>query len=285
VVSIESAIAIPPAVGTPLAMAYDKVSARLIIADDSTGTLKVLSELSGNTVDLVSAGWGGGYRTNALVIDSKRGDLWVAGTRIGGAPESVVHRVQLISGRLLYTVPSPEDSGATRFAAVALSSASVFVLDAEGGRIYEISGAAKTLRLRTGIKEPDLRGLTLASDTVAYVAHAGGILRVDLASRRSTRVSGAKGIALDGIEWIGYFDNSLLAVQRRPDGALAAMRFRFDSRGRTITAIDTYGAAAAAGAAILGDTFFFVSASPGGTAVARVKLRTETQPDRKKQKR
>ena len=102
-------------------------AARLIIADDSTGTLKVLSELSGNTVDLVSAGWGGGYRTNALVIDSKRGDLWVAGTRIGGAPESVVHRVQLISGRLLYTVPSPEDSGATRYAAVALSSASVFV--------------------------------------------------------------------------------------------------------------------------------------------------------------
>ena len=280
--SIEPTIAVPTAVGTPIAMAYDKVSARLIIADDSTGTLKVVSELSGNEVDLVSRGWGGGYRTNALVIDAKRGDLWVAGTRIGEAPESVLHHVQLISGRLLYTVPSPEDSGATRFAAIAMSGASVFVLDAEGGRIFELSGAAKTLRLRTGVKERDLKGLTLASDTVAYVAHAGGILRVDLANKRSVSVSGATGIALDGIEWIGYFENSLVAVQRRSDGAMAAMRFRLDRRGRTVAAADTFGAAAATGAAILGDTFFFVAPRSEGSAVARVNLRTESRSEKKR---
>ena len=281
-VSIEATITVPTAVGTPIAMAYDKVSARLIIADDSTGTLKVVSELSGNEVDLVSRGWGGGYRTNALVIDSKRGDLWVAGTRIGEAPESVLHHVQLISGRLLYTVPSPEDSGATRFAAIAMSGASVFVLDAEGGRIFELSDAAKTLRLRTAVKDRDLKGLTLASDTVAYVAHAGGILRVDLANKRSVSVSGATGIALDGIEWIGYFENSLLAVQRRSDGAMAAMRFRLDRRGRTVAAADTFGVAAATGAAILGDTFFFVVPKAEGSAVARVNLRTESPPGKKR---
>lgn len=272
---IAAAIAVPPAVGTPVAMAYDKVSSRMIVADDSSGTLKVISELSGNAVDLVSAGWGGGYHTNALVIDSKRGDLWVVGTRIGEAPESIVHRLQLISGRLLYSVPRPEDAGPTRFAAIALSSTSVFVLDAEGSRIFELDGGARTLRVRTAVAQHDLTGLTLASDTVAYVAHAGGILRIDLATQRSETVNSTPGIALDGIEWIGYFDNSLLATQRRPDGAMAAVRFRLDRRGRTATSVDTLGAAASKGAAVLGDVLFYISALPEGTAVARVNLRSD----------
>jgi hypothetical protein len=132
-------IPVPPAVAAPVAMAYDHVSGRMVIADESSDTLKVLSELSGNAVDLVSRGWGGGYHTTALAIDAKRGDLWVVGARTtAGKSESVVHRVQLISGRLLYSVTPPADSGATRFGAVALSDARVFVLDAEGGRIFEL---------------------------------------------------------------------------------------------------------------------------------------------------
>jgi len=263
---------IPPAIRAPMAIAYDKVSARMIIADDSSGTLRVISDLSGGVVDLVSAGWGGGYHSNALVIDSKRGDLWVVGTRTGSGPESIVHHVQLISGRTLYSVTPPEDAGATRFAAVALSSSSVFVLDAEGGRIYELAGSARTLRQRIAVPQKDLMGLALASDTVAYVTHASGIARIDLATKRIENVKASPGISLDGIEWISYFDNSLLAVQRRPDGTMAAMRFRI-GRGGTITGVDTFGAAAGKGAAVLGDTFYFVAAIPGGSAVARVNLR------------
>ena len=130
-------------------MAYDHVSGRVVIADDSSDTLKVLSELSGNAVDLVSRGWGGGYHTTALAIDPKRGDLWVVGARANaGRPESVVHRMQLISGRLLYSVPPPADAGATRFEAVVRAAASVFVLDVEGGRIFELGDGAKPFVLR-----------------------------------------------------------------------------------------------------------------------------------------
>ena len=264
---------VPVIVGAPIAIAYDKVSARTIIADDFGGTLKVLSDASGNVVDLVSRGWGGGYHSNALIIDSERGDLWVAGSRPDEDAGSIVHRVQLISGRMLYSVPSPTDAGATRFSSVALSSANVFVLDAEGGRIFELPAGAKALRMRIAVPQPDLLGLTLASDTVAYVTHATGILRVDLAAKRIEPVSASPGIPLDGIEWIGYFDNSLLAVQRRPDGTLNALRLRFDRRGRTLTAFDTFGTALAKGGAILGNTFYFVAALPAGTAIARVNLR------------
>ena len=275
-VPIEGITLIPPAVREPLAIAYDRVSGRTLIADDSSGTLRVLSDLSGNVDDLVSSGSAGGYHSNALVIDSKRGDLWVVGTRessSGDGPESIVHRLQLISGRLIYSVPPPADAGATRFAAVAMSPASVFALDAEGGRIFEMGVAAKTLRLRIAVPQRDLTGLTLAGDTVAYVSHAGGILRIDLATKRIENVQSAPGIPLDGIEWIAYFENSLLAVQRRPDGTMAAVRFRFDRRGRTLTGVETFGAAGAKGAAVVADTFYFVLALPGGTAVARASLR------------
>ena len=272
-VPLEGITLVPPTVRSPLAIAYDKVSARMIIADDSSGTLKVLSDTSGNVVDLVSPGWGGGYHSNGLVIDSKRGDLWVVGTRSGEGPASILQHLQLISGRMLSTVAPPDDAGPTRFAAVALSSASVFVLDAEGGRIFELPATAKSLRVRMEIPQRDLTSLTLASDTVGYVTHGDGILRIDLASKRIENVKTAAGISLDGIEWIGWFDNSLLAVQRRDDGSMAAVRLRFDRSGRAIAAVDTFGAAAAKGAAILGNTFYFVAALPGGTAVARVSLK------------
>ena len=270
-------IPVPPALAAAVALAYDRVSERLVIADDSSGTLKVISDLTGTATDLVSAGWGGGHHTNALVIDSQRGDLWVVGARTGNGLESVVHRLQLISGRLLYSVAPDEGSGAARFVAVALSADSVFVLDAEGRRIFELGRAAKALRVRAAVPADGLTGLTLRSDTVAYVAHAGGILRIDLATKQIVSVGAATGIALDGIEWIGYFENSLLAVQRRPDGAMAAVRIRLDRPGRTATAVDALGAAAGRGAAVLGDMFFFLSASPEGAAVARVNLRSRPQ--------
>jgi hypothetical protein len=269
-------IRVPAAVTTPVAMAYDEVSGRAIIADESSETLKVLSELSGNAVDLVSRGWGGGYHTTALAIDAKRGDLWVVGTRTtSGKPESVVHRLQLISGRLLYSVAPPADAGATRFGAIALLDAKVFALDVEGGRIFELGDGAKTLRLRASVRQRNVTALTLISDDLAYVAHAGGIVRVDLAAKRSNGVKAGRGIKLDGIEWIGHFENSILAVQRLPDGTKAAVRLRFDRSGRTVAAVDTFGAAASRAAAVRGDSFFYLAALPGGgTAVERVNLRS-----------
>jgi hypothetical protein len=274
--AITGSIPVPAAVTAPIAMAYDYVSGRVVIADDSSDTLKVLSELSGNAVDLVSRGWGEGYHTTALAIDPKRGDLWVVGARANaGLSESVVHRVQLISGRLLYSVPSPADSGATRFGAIERAAASVLVLDVEGGRIFELGDGAKTLRLRLALPQRNLTGLALAGADAAYVAHAGGLVRIGLAAKRSTGVKSSLGIRLEGIEWIGHFENSILAVQRQADGTMAAVRFRFDRSGRTVTALDTFGAAASRGAAVLGDTFFYISALPdGSTAVERVNLRS-----------
>ena len=63
-------------------MAYDAVSGRLVIADESSDTLKIVSAASNGAVDLVSRGWAGAYRTTAIAIDGRRGDLWVVGMPI-----------------------------------------------------------------------------------------------------------------------------------------------------------------------------------------------------------
>ena len=47
-------MALPSSVASPVAIAYDAVSQRFVVADDSTNTLKIVSEASGHATDLVS---------------------------------------------------------------------------------------------------------------------------------------------------------------------------------------------------------------------------------------
>src|SRR4029450_10027156 len=88
----EEGLPVPEAVGAPVAMAEDAVSGRIVTPDESSDTLKIVSELSTNAVDLVSRGWAGNYRTTAIAIDGRRGDLWVVGADAStGQSESALH--------------------------------------------------------------------------------------------------------------------------------------------------------------------------------------------------
>jgi hypothetical protein len=272
-----SSLPLPEALRAPRALAYDRVSGRVLLADDDTETLKVLSELSGTAVDLVSRGWGGPYRTTAIAIDPARGDLWVAAT--AQDPESapapaVVHRVQLVSGRLLESVPVDANHGAVALSSLAVTGNHVLVLDTAGSRLYELSAGRKTLRRRATFAVADTTSLAVADSDTAYVAHAGGVLRVALASGRATAVRAAADIAVDRIRWMGWHGRSLWGVQEQRDGGHVAVRWRLDSRGRRITARDVLGPAASPAAAIMRDEFFYVGVQPDGTAaIHRLALR------------
>jgi hypothetical protein len=270
----EEGLAVPAAVGTAAAMAYDAVSGRMVIADASSDTLKVLSELSANAVDLVSRGWAGKYRTAAIAIDGRRGDLWVVGSDASaGQSESALHRVQLISGRLRYTVALPAEAGAARFGAVALSANNAFVLDVEGRRIFELAQGGKTLQLRMKVPVNAPASLAMAGDDVAFVSHAGGIARLDLARRRSAGLSAAKGIDLRGLQWMEHYEGSLLGIQRRSDGTLAAVRIRLDSGGARATALEVVGPSASPAATVMNGVFYFLESREGTRVVRAVSLR------------
>ena len=265
---------VPEALGTPVAMAYDAVSARLVIADEASDTLKIFSEVSGTATDLVSRGWADPYRTTAIAIDGRRGDLWVAGVDAsGGKSESVLQRVQLISGRLRYRVSLPADAGAARFAAVALSAANAFVLDVEGRRIFEVEQGGKTLQLRMAIHVDEPAGLAVARDDLAFVSHAGGLLRLDLDARRSAALTVAKRVDVRGLQWIEYDAGSLLGIQRRADGTLAAVRIRLDSAARRATSLEVLGPAASRAATVMNGVFYYLENRPGGQVMRSISVR------------
>jgi hypothetical protein len=270
------ALALPIAVSAPSALAYDAVSGRLVLVDQATETLKVLSELSGNAVNLVSRGWGGPYRTTGIAIDPVRGDLWaVAAALDAAAPApSVIHRLQLVSGRLLYSVPAPADEPASRLVAIAHTGNTVYALDAAGSRLFELAPGAKTLRARATMKVEDPTSLAVDGDGIAYVSHRAGISRVTLANGLNTALTVARNVNLKGIVWLARYRDALLAIQRTDDNSHVAVRIRLDASGRRATRVDVLGDAAAAAATVMDDVLYFVAPSAsGGTAIERVKLR------------
>jgi hypothetical protein len=275
-VNRDAPLALPTGIGRPQSMAYDAVSGRMILVDAEGATLKVLSELSGNAANLVSAGWSGPYRTTAVAIDSARGDLWVAAaaTDASAPASSVVHRLQLVSGRLLYSVQPPAEAGHVTLAAIALAGSTVYVLDAAKGRVLELTAGAKTLRTRATLELDEPSSLAVSADaTVLYAADAKGIVRLASGESRGHRLTAARGVELGGLRWIARTRAGLLAIQRRDDGSHAAVRIRLDAAGRRATRLDVIGDAASPVATLMGDVFYYVApADGGGTAIERVKL-------------
>ena len=86
---------------TPSALAYDAVSRRFIIADRRARRIAVIDENTGQVATLVGA-QGSLGEIGGIAIDPQRGDLWVVTGTDEGA---VLHHMQLISGRVLSTVP------------------------------------------------------------------------------------------------------------------------------------------------------------------------------------
>lgn len=271
----DDGLAIPAVVGA-IAIDYDAVSRRFVLADESSSTLKILDELSGNAMDLVSRGWAAPYRTSAIVIDRRRGDLWVTGSHVAdGMSRSAMHRLQLVSGRLLYAVALPAAEGPARFADVALAGDTVLALDAEGRRLFELIAGAKSMRVRAklvNLVEPT--SLAVAGDSMAYIAHASGLARLNLTTGRMDQVRAARKVRLEGLQWIREHNGSLVGIQEREDRGLVAVRVRLDPRGRSATSLDVVGSASSRAGAVSGDVFYYLAPTTGGGhAVRRVGLR------------
>lgn len=85
----------------PSALAYDAVSKRYLIADRAARRVAVVDENSGQISTFVGA-QGALGDIGGIAIDPQQGDLWVVSTTPGG---TVLHRLQLISGRVISTLP------------------------------------------------------------------------------------------------------------------------------------------------------------------------------------
>jgi hypothetical protein len=86
---------------TPTALAHDAVSQRFLIADRKARRIAVVDGNSGNVATLVGA-QGALGEIGGMAIDPQEGDLWVVST---GDDGPMLHKLQLISGRMLASVP------------------------------------------------------------------------------------------------------------------------------------------------------------------------------------
>ena len=264
--SADGSLAIPSSIVSPIALAHDRVSARFVIADENSSTLQVVDELTGGAVDLVHREWLGPYRTSALAIDTRRGNLWVAGvdTSIAEAPRSAVHKLQLVSGRLLQTMPLPADAGPARVVALAVGRDRVFLLDALGRRIFSlpVEGKSDPIQLHLATLDAPV-SIAAAADSVLYVADAKGVARVDAAMGAITRVSAMNGANLNALQIVGWNNGSLFGIRREADGAHTAVRVRLNAGGTGASAVETLGPAASSAGAVYGDAFYFVAPQTG----------------------
>jgi hypothetical protein len=264
-----------PAALSPRAMVYDSVSRRFVFSDERTDGLKVVDEPTGALTSLTSAGRAGFQRSPAMAIDYRRGDLWVIEGVTNGEPARAIQRLQLSSARELYRVVLPAALGPTRLTSLAVTPrGAVLVLDAEGRRLLQAAPDARAFELHSNLATlSSPTALALGASGAIYVAHAGGIARVNTTGA-PTPLRATGNLSLHGIEWLGSDERSLLALQRRPDGVLAAVRLRVSARGDAVVALDVFGSADSPAAAIADHALHYIVREPDGTrVVARVALR------------
>jgi hypothetical protein len=193
----------------------------------------------------------------------------------GQSRSSTLHKLQLISGRVLASIPLSTDEGPGRFSDVAVTPQSILVLDAEGRRVYRVAKKGRTLELVAQLAAPDCSSLAPAADGAAYAAYDRGILRIDLTTRAMSVVDAPAQASLAGLRWIRWHRGSLIAIQQ-VSGSFRLLRLRLDDQGRRIRTVDVLdGNVALAGptsAALSGNVVYYLS--PSGDDQVEVKKQT-----------
>lgn len=246
---------------TAVGLGYDAVSGRFIVGDRKDRRLLVVGERSGRLASL--AGVDAGFdEVSAFEIDAAEGDLWVTSAS-SQSRTSTLHKLQLISGRVLTSIALPAAEGPSRFTDVAVTPQNILVLDAEGRRLYRVAKKGRALDLLAHIAVPDCTSIAPGPEGIAYASYDRGIIRVDLTTRALTVVEAAADVDLAGVRWIRWHRGSLVAIQGGTSGPFRLLRVRLDDAGRRVRAVDVLdGNVTLAGptsAAVTGNVVYYLS--------------------------
>jgi hypothetical protein len=253
------------AVFVPSGLAYDDVSDRFIVADRKARKLTVVDEASHRVANLAGAQTAGFGEIGALEIDPREGDLWVVSTGAvdeGAGRNAALHKLQLVSGRVLYALSLPESFGKAHFADVAVTpNGTVVVVDALGQRLFTVPARSRKFALAGRLTVEGIASVAPESDAIVYIAHEKGLARVDLSTKRTTSIRSAKQIDLTGLTRIRWHRGSLIGLQKS-GGNCRVVRIRLDDAARRATALEVLdrfaGTDSATAGALSGDVFYYL---------------------------
>ena len=262
----------------PAGLAYDAVSRRFLFGDRLGHKLIVVGESANHADDLVRSDSAGFQEISAMHVDTRRGDIWVASTAAAGGSASV-HKLQLVSGRPLKAFPVSADLEPVQLVDLtATPSGSVVVLDSIGSRVLVLRPGDTALKTSVQFDANEPTSVTAAGDdSVAYVAHSAGILRIDLHSRAVSVVRVPKRVALGHLERIRWHRQALIAVDVDADGSRRILRLELNAAGRAVTRATTLEALTAPSGetfvTVSGDELLYISATPSSSAAEVVTYR------------
>jgi len=259
---------------SPAGLAYDAVSQRFLFGDRIARKLFVVSERSNRVTDFVRAESAGFQEISAFEIDAKRGDLWVVSA---GPVEGTgtLHKLQLVSGRLLRSFRIPADFEPVSPVDLAVTATgAVLVLDSAGKQLLVLRPGATAFERVVRLDASEPSSLATGDDEgIAYVAHRDGVSRIDLRARTTVRLAAPHAVPLDRLERIRWRPHALIGVRVDEDGTRRITRLDLNASGRAVAHATTLERAVPVGGPIFvtfwGDELVYLadsSKSAEGTA-------------------
>lgn len=260
----------------PAGLAYDAVSSRFIVGNRDGHRVSVVGERSSRLVTLSGADSGGFGEVTAVAIDVREGDLWVASTAAAAAPGATLHKLQLISGRVLATIPVPvaEGTGARVTDLVATDDGDLVALDAASRRLLRIEPRGRDLQVIAMLEH---QAVSVApARAMMYVALADGIAMLDSATGLVTTMRAKGNSALGGFEVLRWRRGSLIGIQRA-NGVRQLVRIVLDAAGRTALKSEVLdrpeSIAPHAALAIAGDAAYYLAERPSSASEREMVVR------------
>jgi hypothetical protein len=252
----------------PAGLAYDAVSRRFIIGNRSENNLIVYDDVFKRATNMVGADSAGFYGLTAMAIDALRGDLWIANS--SAARGATIHKLQLVSGRVLFELPlTPELGPATLVDVAVRADGQVLLLDGQGRRILGLSPAHRTVQAVTAVDVESPTSLTTTNGKFVFVAHREGVLRIDLGTLKAVAIRNAPS----GLVRIRTAGTGLVAVQAEEKG-LRLLRLRLDPAAGRIVRSEVLDAAPPmpnpSGITVANGFVYYVTTTDGAAAIRRV---------------
>jgi hypothetical protein len=271
----EEALILGAAPLDPIAIAYDGASRRFVVGDRRANRLIVADEVFNRVSDLIGVSSAGLGLLDGFEIDSRRGDLWVSSSPEPGV--SSVHKLQLVSGRVLSTIRLPDEMRPVTISDMSITDAGALLLvDAAGSRLLTIKAGSHNVGplVRLSVRAP----ASLApSGNVVYVAHEDGLSALDLKSGRVREITAPNGITLAGFRRLRFHRGSLVAIQADPgaetDRLVRVRLARGGARVAAVEPLDDGWASDGSALTIAREAAYYVARTGTGPIIRRVPLR------------